>query len=556
MKRFPSQSPSGGKAVTGTVDGGTEIRPALGFFIALALLLVGAVALIAQAMVRNDLRSARQAQVEEVTREAALLASRLKTEINSAFYLVAGLASYVSMKDELTQKEFVRICRSMFATKLGLVNLAAAEGYVNRFVYPVEGNEEAIGLDYRDFPEQLAEVERLLRTGEPVIAGPFDLVQGGRAIIGRFPVFDGPPGPGFQASGMVSTPMRTAVLFERAGLRQAESELALALRGKDGKGADGAVFYGDAGLFEGHSVLFPVEMVGGSWQLAAKPVGGWTRQSPYRGWIYGIALLVIALFLTLIVLAALHVRRIEQARASEAVARRMKERFFANMSHEIRTPLNGICGVAELIEETAEDESTRESALIIRESAYSLTELLSDVLALTEMETRHGAPSVEAVDLEALLKEVTAPLKPELERKGLEFDCSEVPESLREIETDPVLLRQILFQLLGNAVKFTRQGRVGLEIESAEGGLVARVVDTGIGIGESYLGHIFEAFSQEDESLTRDFYGAGVGLSIVKRAVERLNGRISVKSRKGEGSSFEVILPPVRRLATGSVSQK
>jgi len=239
----------------------------------------------------------------------------------------------------------------------------------------------------------------------------------------------------------------------------------------------------------------------------------------------------------------MHLRRIELARRREMVAQVAKERFFSNMSHEIRTPLNGISGLADLIETSSDDEMTRESAAIIRDSAHALTRLLHDVLMLSDMNSAAYQPKCEEVEIGDLLNQMLSPLRPEIGRKELEVEVLPIPASCRVIPTDPLLLRQILWQLLANAVKFTDSGRVSVRVSSSARNFRIEISDTGIGIDADYLERIYNVFSQEDETDTRRHYGVGIGLAIVKRAVELLEGRIAVRSRKGEGSTFEVRLP-------------
>jgi len=521
---------------------GRSFAPASVVVLLNLFVLIGA-GLLAYGVEQNEVRAARNDQREQVTREAVLLATRLADEVNSAFYLVAGLASYIGLQGEVSEEDYRTICSRLLAAKPELLSIAAAPGLINRYVYPLEGNEMAIGLDYRELPRQLAGILEVMETGRPLIAGPLELVQGGEAIIGRFPVFDIRPGREGEFWGIISTPMRTSVLYSQAGLNEAAEDLRISLRGRDGDGPAGAVFFGEAENFYLDAVVFDVELISGVWQLAALPRDGWTRTSPYRAQIFGAGALLTLLFLGLLNLVFMHLRRIELARRREMVAQVAKERFFSNMSHEIRTPLNGISGLADLIETSSDDEMTRESAAIIRDSAHALTRLLHDVLMLSDMNSAAYQPKCEEVEIGDLLNQMLSPLRPEIGRKELEVEVLPIPASCRVIPTDPLLLRQILWQLLANAVKFTDSGRVSVRVSSSARNFRIEISDTGIGIDADYLERIYNVFSQEDETDTRRHYGVGIGLAIVKRAVELLEGRIAVRSRKGEGSTFEVRLP-------------
>ncbi len=231
---------------------------------------------------------------------------------------------------------------------------------------------------------------------------------------------------------------------------------------------------------------------------------------------------------------------IEAQRAAQA-ASEAKAAFLANMSHEIRTPMNGVMGVLHLLKtENLTDEGRRmlEDAL---SCGQMLAELLNDVIDFSKIEEGHLQMATEAVDPRALIEGVARLLRPQAEAKGLALRV-EAPENLGWVMADPVRLRQALFNLVGNAVKFTLKGQVLIRASlkpSAEGSLLRlEVADTGVGIPEAVQPRIFQRFDQGDASTTRRFGGSGLGLAITQKLAEMMGGGVGFASTEGVGSVF------------------
>ena len=761
-----------------------------------------------------------QQQRDFVRNQISVLRARIEGVINANMQAVQGLAAVITVNPDIDQARFAAYTRPLFELHNQLRNIAAAPDLVIRMVYPLEGNEAALGLDYGANALQAAAVERARTTGTMVIAGPVALAQGGTGIIGRIPLFIPADNGERRFWGLISAVIEVERLYQDTGITAPDNAIDIAIRGKDGLGARGEIFFGAVGVFDDKPILANVTLPGdGTWQMAAVPTGGWANQADntfgVRLGLAVIAALILAplamyerasrrrreqdqLLQSLFTLSpigialndldtgdfldvntaladavgysreefltksywdvtprdyeaqeaqqlaqleqtgvygpyekeyihsdghrvpvvlngrliygnagrrliwsiiediserkknqrtleenkqqleliidstavgiwdwqvhngalqinarwagiigctteelepltievwrrhthpddqamsqqliqahwqgrseryvcesrmrhkhghyvwvldtgkvvergadgsprrmvgtrlditerklaeqTLHDTNLALQRQTEAAqaAARAKSEFLATMSHEMRTPMNGVLGMISLLQNTVLDAEQQRRLQLAKTSGESLLTLINDILDLSKIEA--GKLDIEQIefDLQRQLHDIAHMMAVRAQEKGLELVLDTVDITQPLVLGDPVRLRQVLVNLVGNAIKFTEQGEVVIRCRQLVDGkglrLSIAVRDTGIGIGADKIPRLFEPFNQVDASTTRRFGGTGLGLAICKKLCELMDGRIDVSSEPGRGScfTFHVHLQPARASA-------
>lgn len=286
-----------------------------------------------------------QASHAKVSEQLGLVRAKLEGNINSNIQLVRGLVSVIATQPDMDQARFASIARGLVGKHSQLRNIAGAPGLVVRLMYPMEGNEQAIGLDYRTNKSQREAAMRAVHTEEMVLAGPVNLLQGGQGFVGRFPVFVRDDAGSKELWGLVSAVVDVEMLYEASGLLSTELPVRIAIRGQDATGGEGDIFFGDPEIFSNDPVTSQVSLPNGSWQIAAIPAAGWSS-TPENAWQMRFLILLAGLLVILPISIAGYLNDLRHTHMQE-LARRQRQLQRLSERHQLALDTSRI-GVWEL----------------------------------------------------------------------------------------------------------------------------------------------------------------------------------------------------------------
>ncbi|HEY9667272.1 MAG TPA: ATP-binding protein, partial [Coleofasciculaceae cyanobacterium] len=556
----------------------TRFFPYIAASLAIAIVLA-----IVAVLERSERERFEQQNRADVLNQLSTVRARLEGQLNQRLFLSRGLVAYVStINPNIDREKFDSLASVIVAQQAGIHSVALYKNTTVTQMYPLKGNETAIGFDPMTIPEEREAIKRAITTRKAVFAGPINLVPRGVGFISRTPIFLTPQGAAPESGrfwGMVGIIIDRDTLFREAGLIDPKAELRYAIRGKDGLGAAGEVFFGHAQLFKQQPVTLEVTLPNGSWQLAAVPVQGWSHSPPISRWLWtggGLLALLAGGLVFILVSAPAQLRQVverataalreseealKQANADLQHLDELKDEFLANTSHELRTPLNGIIGIAESLIDGVTGplpNETRFNLSLIVSSGRRLANLVNDILDFSKLRHESIELQLKAVGVRELAEVVLTLSQPLVGQKKVRLINSIAPE-LPAARADENRLQQILHNLVGNAIKFTDSGTVEISAEVIKSHelrvrgnsedaspslmLGIRISDTGIGIPDDKQDRIFESFEQADGATARQYGGTGLGLAITKTLVELHGGKIGVESTVGVGSRFTFTLP-------------
>lgn len=433
----------------------------------------------------------------------------------------------------------------------------AKDGIIN-LIYPMEGNEASMGLNMFEHPERKQEARLAKESGDYTIAGPFELVQGGTGVLLFDPIYRADAQGEKQFWGFSILVLNWERFLEEMELDKLEDAgYHYEIWKKNASGGEKNIIAQckDDEKIRRNTLSVACEVPNDVWYFDIVPVNGWVSLEQ------AVSGIVVAFILALLLMLGywqfeeqrrkdlLHAEKLEKMAEEARSANEAKTRFLFNMSHDIRTPMNAIIGFSNFLKQHVDDrEKTLEYIDKIQTSSSFLLSLINDVLEMARIESGKAMLKMESGCLSDLVNSLNAVFEPSIRTKNLKYSCN-LNVTHEYLICDKTKLREIILNILGNAIKYTPDGgQVTVDITeenlAREGYARYRFVvkNTGIGMSEEYLPHIFEEFTRERTSTESKVFGAGLGLPIVKALIDLMGGTVEIESKVGKGSTFIVTL--------------
>ena len=517
--------------------------------VAFCLMVLLALCLLVRFVVTLDEHSQLAYLQLQVQAQAGDLRNRVEHEINTALNLTMGSLVYVASHPDITQAEFARFAEDIMRRAPYIQNLGLARDNVITHIYPMQGNEKALGLRYLDNAEQRAAVLRAINTRNTVIAGPVDLVQGGQGFISRIPIFldEGEK----RYWGVASIVVKTEPFYAKVGLIDGDLPLNVAVRGKDATGATGEIFFGDAKLFaDPASVVLSIPLPEGSWVLAAQPKQG---RSTDKGRIYALYTLGlgVSVFITILLYSLLMKNLALKAEQRKVLlASEHKNRFFSNMTHELRTPLTAVYGSVRLLNSgklPADSSAWKDLCDNAERNCQRLMWLINDILDLKKLESGKFQYHLSEESVLNIVSDAIQEMQPYAEQFQIPLQLHPRLTPSATVMADRKRIHQVMLNLLSNAIKFSpAHTAVEIIVEPNGTDIRIKIVDYGSGIEADKIAGIFNEFEQAEavpQSARKLPAGTGLGLSISKQLVQDHGGHIGCYNQPQSGAVFFFTLP-------------
>ena len=473
----------------------------------------------------------------------------------------------ISSEHTISDEQFNQLASYMKKNKNVIEAYELAPNGIIEKAYPLKGNEKVIGMNTLELPERQKEANIARKSGEYTIAGPYELKQGGTGALLFDPIYinDGNEKKFWRFSILVLNWDAFLEELEVDKLEDATYHFKVWKEGNNGKHVT-IMSCGHSSL--NHTLSVACEVPNDTWYFEIVPFQGWIPMS-YK--IFGsIVSVLVAILLSMgywqIILRrekeAVYAKQIEKVATEAQHANQAKTRFLFNMSHDIRTPMNAIIGYTQLLENNLDNKKQALDYISkLKSSSTILLSLINYILEMTQIESGKLDLKKEIGDLDDLVKNINVVVEPLIKEKKLHYSYH-LEIKHHHIICDKTKLREIVLNILSNAIKYTPEGgNVELLIQeiSFENNKVKYhfiIIDNGIGMKEDFLPHIFEEFAREKTSTESKVPGVGLGLPIVKSLIDMMNGTIQVESKLNKGTKFTVELSFLTSLQVENVNER
>ena len=479
---------------------------------------------------------------------------RVKAKLDNYIMISDFLGNYIIDESDMDENTFSELAEKI-PNEEGVVKAfeLAPEGIITE-IYPMQGNSEALGLDVLREHERKKDAVLAKETGEYTLGGPYQLKQGGTGVLLFKPVYRTDDSGESSFWGFVLQVIDWDLFMSDINLQSlSEADFSYKIWSYDRSSGDKAILAQNQDDMPEDSLMIECEIPNNTWYFDIVPSNGWI---PVSQWILSIiSSYVFSLLIAIIFYQISSKKHREKQYASELEkaaelaksANEAKTRFLFNMSHDIRTPMNAIIGFSGLLEKNLQNkEKAKEYLGKIRSSGNLLMTIINQILEIARIESGTTVLQLKAEDINTVFHTVSTVFEEDIRKKNLQYSADlDVYHTL--IFCDRVKLQEIMLNIISNAIKYTSDGhRVHVKIyeKDSENPRKARLIftceDTGIGMSEEYLPHIFEEFSREHTTTENKVAGTGLGLPIVKSMIELMGGSIRVESTQGAGTKFTV----------------
>ena len=482
--------------------------------------------------------------------------SRVKSQLNRYLAESELVKNIIESGYDIDGEKF-SILSQMMQDKQNVIEAheLAKDGIVSH-IYPMKGNEEAMGLNMLEHPDRKKEANLAKTSGQYTIAGPFPLVQGGNGALLFDPVYVKDEAGEDTFWGFSILVLNWDHFMEEVETYKLEDASYQYLIWKNGTELGEKLTIAQSEKFSFKDTLeVACDVPNDTWYFEIEPKAGWVPQSQIA---FGI--LIAALVSGVLTVGywqyemqrykeALYAEKIERAAKRAEEASEAKTRFLFNMSHDIRTPMNAIVGFSGLLEKNLQNErKAKEYLEKIQSSSKLLLRIINQVLEMARIESGTAVLQLKAEDMDALFHRVNTVFEEDVRKKNLQYHAV-LDVRHHYVVCDQTKLQEIMLNIISNAIKYTPEGHsIYVEVHEAVSENPSKIryifscEDTGIGMSEEYLPHIYEEFSREHSTTENKVPGTGLGLPIIKSMIELMGGSIQVESRQGIGTKFTIDL--------------